>query len=40
VIGREVGGVLTEVRGIAFRTGEHRFVLDPRDELGTGFVLR
>ncbi|HEV3001850.1 MAG TPA: proline racemase family protein [Solirubrobacteraceae bacterium] len=40
VIGREAGGVLTEVQGTAFRTGEHRFVLDPRDELGTGFVLR
>jgi len=33
-------GLLTEVRGSAFRTGEHRFVLDPRDPLGTGFVLR
>jgi proline racemase len=32
--------VVTEVEGTAFRTGEHRFVLDPRDELGTGFVLR
>ena len=39
-IGREPRGVLTEVEGTAFRTGEHRFVLDPRDELGTGFVLR
>jgi proline racemase len=33
-------GVLTEVEGTAFRTGEHRFELDPRDPLGTGFVLR
>ena len=33
-------GVLTEVEGTAFRTGEHRFTLDPRDPLGTGFVLR
>ena len=33
-------GVVTEVEGTAYRTGEHRFVLDPRDELGTGFVLR
>jgi len=33
-------GVLTEISGTAFRTGEHRFVLDPRDPLGTGFVLR
>jgi proline racemase len=40
LIGRAAGGVLTEVEGTAFRTGEHRFVLDPRDELGTGFVLR
>ena len=39
-LGRVEGGVLTEVEGTAFRTGEHRFVLDPRDELGTGFVLR
>ena len=32
--------VVTEVEGAAYRTGEHRFVLDPRDPLGTGFVLR
>ena len=32
--------VVTEVDGMAFRTGEHRFVLDPDDPLGTGFVLR
>jgi proline racemase len=32
--------VITEVDGMAFRTGEHRFLLDPHDELGTGFVLR
>ncbi len=32
--------VITEVSGNAFRTGEHRFVLDPCDPLGTGFVLR
>jgi proline racemase len=32
--------VVTEVVGQAFRTGEHRFVLDPRDPVGTGFVLR
>lgn len=31
--------VITEVEGRAFRTGEHRFVLDPRDELGPGFLL-
>jgi proline racemase len=39
----EVGAipaVRTWVEGSAFRTGEHRFVLDPRDPLGTGFLLR
>jgi proline racemase len=39
-IGEEPEGLLTEVEGASFRTGEHRFVLDPRDPLGTGFVLR
>jgi proline racemase len=32
--------VMTEVEGMAYRTGEHRFTLDPADPLGTGFVLR
>jgi len=32
--------VVTEVEGLAHQTGEHLFVLDPDDELGTGFVLR
>jgi proline racemase/trans-L-3-hydroxyproline dehydratase len=40
VLGAVADGVLTEVEGMAYRTGEHRFVLDPRDPLGTGFVLR
>jgi proline racemase len=40
LVGRVPSGVLTEVEGMAFRTGEHRFVLDPRDDLGPGFVLR
>jgi proline racemase len=40
VLGSVADGVLTEVEGMAYRTGEHRFVLDPRDALGTGFVLR
>jgi proline racemase len=40
VVGETPEGVLTEVEGTAYRTGEHVFVLDPRDELGTGFVLR
>jgi proline racemase len=39
-IGHTPEGVLTEVEGTAFRTGRHRFYLDPRDSLGTGFVLR
>lgn len=33
-------GIVTEVEGRAFRTGEHRFFLDRRDPLGSGFVLR
>jgi proline racemase len=40
VVGGVAEGVLTEVEGMAYRTGEHRFVLDARDPLGTGFVLR
>jgi proline racemase len=39
----EVAGrpaVITEVEGSAHRTGEHRFVLEDGDELGTGFLLR
>ena len=40
VVGETAEGVLTEVEGTAFRTGEHRFVLDPRDPIGTGFSLR
>ncbi|MEV7774208.1 proline racemase family protein [Kitasatospora sp. NPDC086791] len=32
-------GVVTEVGGTAHRTGEHGFVLQPGDELGTGFLL-
>jgi proline racemase len=39
-IGQGSDGLLTEVEGTAYRTGEHRFFLDPRDPLGTGFVLR
>jgi proline racemase len=33
-------GYDTEVEGSAFRTGEHRFVLDSEDPLGEGFTLR
>jgi proline racemase len=39
----ELGGreaVITEVEGSAHRTGVHEFVLEPEDELGTGFLLR
>jgi proline racemase len=39
----EVAGipaVLTEVEGSAYRTGSHEFVLDPKDPLGPGFLLR
>ena len=32
--------VITEVEGSAYRTGESMFSLDPRDPLGTGFLLR
>jgi proline racemase len=34
------GAVVPEVTGMAYRTGEHHFDLDPADELGAGFVLR
>jgi proline racemase len=39
----EVGGkpaVVTEVEGSAFRTGVHRFELDPDDPIADGFMLR
>jgi proline racemase len=41
--GPSIGGrpsVVTEVAGSAYRTGTHAFELDPRDPLGTGFLLR
>jgi proline racemase len=31
--------VVPEVRGRAFITGRHEFIIDPRDELGRGFFL-
>jgi proline racemase len=40
VVATTEAGVITEVEGMAYMTGEHRFVLDPNDPLGTGFVLR
>jgi proline racemase len=39
----EVAGrpaVVTTVEGSAYLTGRHEFILDPRDPLGTGFLLR
>ncbi|MFD9127053.1 proline racemase family protein [Kitasatospora sp. NPDC059571] len=39
VVGEQPGGLVTEVTGTAHRTGEHRFVLDPDDPLGPGFLL-
>jgi proline racemase len=32
--------VVTEITGDAHLTGHHEFVLEPDDELGTGFLLR
>jgi proline racemase/trans-L-3-hydroxyproline dehydratase len=40
VVGEAEAGLVTEVAGSAHRTGVHEFVLDERDELGTGFLLR
>jgi proline racemase len=40
IVGETPEGVVTEIEGTAFRTAEHRFLLDPRDPLGAGFVLR
>src|SRR5205085_3846359 len=40
VVQRLGGGVITEVEGSAYRTGNAEFVLDPDDPLGTGFLLR
>jgi proline racemase len=40
VVGEVPDGVLTEIEGTAYRTGTATFTLDPRDPLGTGFVLR
>ena len=35
-----IPAVVTEVEGSAYRTGEHKFMLDPDDPLGQGFLLR
>jgi proline racemase len=40
VVAEHSEGIITEVEGTAYRTGEHRFWLDPGDPLGTGFILR
>jgi proline racemase len=40
IASRSEAGVVTEIEGTAYKTGEHRFSLDPDDTLGTGFVLR
>ncbi|MGH2682130.1 MAG: proline racemase family protein [Actinomycetota bacterium] len=32
--------VVTEIEGAAHRTGYHQFVLEPDDDVGTGFLLR
>jgi proline racemase len=40
VVSQTSEGVITEVRGSAYRTGTATFSLDPRDTLGTGFTLR
>ena len=44
IVGRtdvsDIPAVITEVEGSAHRTGSHEFVLEPEDELGTGFLLR
>jgi proline racemase len=32
--------IIPVVTGRAFRTGEHRFVVDPDDDMAPGFVLR
>ncbi|MFE7550582.1 proline racemase family protein [Streptomyces gardneri] len=37
--GRLLPGGVTEVTGTAHRTGTHTFLLEPDDDLGTGFLL-
>lgn len=39
VAARVAAGVVTEVTGTAYRTGEHLFSVDPQDALGAGFLL-
>jgi proline racemase/trans-L-3-hydroxyproline dehydratase len=40
IVERRPEGVITEVEGSAHLTGRHEFVLEPGDDLGTGFLLR
>jgi proline racemase len=40
IVEKKAGHVVTEVAGTAHQTGRHEFVLEPQDELGTGFLLR
>jgi proline racemase len=40
ILSETPAGVLTEVSGLAHRTGTSTFTLDPHDALGTGFTLR
>lgn len=40
VVEQTASGIITEVSGTAYRTGNATFTLDPRDTLGTGFTLR
>lgn len=40
VVGEEGGRLVTEIEGSAHLTGRHEFVLEPDDDLGTGFLLR
>jgi trans-L-3-hydroxyproline dehydratase len=44
VVGRAKVGpydaIVPEVSGTAFITGRHEFIIDPRDELGRGFLVR
>ena len=36
----DLSAVITEVEGSAHKTGTHSFILEPSDDLGTGFLLR
>jgi len=38
LVGRSA--VVPEVSGCAYLTGRHEFVVDPRDPLGSGFLLQ